>query len=67
MNTTVKDSFSLSNHILCLAFFCAFVTFFNTKQYILHVQLVDGEPVLAIKGKVHPCTGTEALYRLYSL
>ena len=34
MSSPLNDSFSPSNFISCLAFFCAFVTFFNTKQDI---------------------------------
>jgi len=32
------------------------VIFMNTQRYEIHEK---------VKGKVHPCTGTEALYRWY--
>jgi len=34
VSSPLNDSFSPSNCISCLAFFCAFVTYFNTKQGI---------------------------------
>ena len=30
----------------------------------MYLQIVR-DPILSKKGKAHPCTGTEALYRLY--
>jgi len=36
-------------------------------RYVLQKHVVNdrGQDTNKVKGKVHPCTGTEALYRLY--
>jgi hypothetical protein len=62
------------NYINCtdqsnfLSKFSCFLNVFNISSLRVEIQLTACMMyVYKGKGKVHPCTGTEALYRLYSL